>query len=348
MNKEKAYIDLKEITEVIKDAPMKEYTSFKVGGSADLLIDPGDADQFIKAVKYLTDENIPYMVMGNGSNIIFRDGGYRGAVILTYSSTGGACLSNIKYGLSPNSDTGFDQTKQSPNSDTGLDQPKQGCNRDSIVDGDDSTVVTAEAGVLLSTLAKTVADRGELSFTGLEFASGIPGTLGGALFMNAGAYGGEMKDIVKSATVYDPATHKKEKIDVKDMDLAYRHSIFQSNGKIILDVTMKMEHGNPDHIQKTMRELLQKRNSKQPVNYPSAGSFFKRPEGYFAGKLIEDSGLRGLKKGGAQISEKHAGFMINTGNATFQDIEDLMQLVKTKVYDKFGVMLEPEVRIVGE
>lgn len=335
INKEKIYSDLKELlkteeavevvsvsdsgkedtsscileSKVIMDAPMSDYTSFKVGGSADVLVDPGHEDRLIKTIDYLKEENIPYIIMGNGSNIIFRDGGFRGVVILMYSSVEGPELNYLVH------------------------------------DDKDDSLITVGAGMLLSTCAKFVAEE---SLSGLEFASGIPGTLGGAIFMNAGAYGGEMKDIVKNVVAYDPKTGKKEFISVDDMDLSYRHSAFQTNDKIILHVTMRLEPGDKNQIETQMKELLKKRNTKQPVNMPSAGSFFKRPEGHFAGKLIQDSGLKGLKKGGAQISELHSGFMVNAGGATTQDIEDLMQVVRTTVFDKFGVMLEPEVRIVGE
>ena len=312
MNKEQVYADLAELlreseaieTEknISRDVPMKEYTSFKVGGPADILIEPENREMLVSVVRYLYENQIPYMIMGNGSNTLFRDAGYRGVVIII-----GQNMSTIQVG--------------------------------------DSGNVFAETGVLLSSLAKAVAKEG---FTGMEFASGIPGSLGGAVFMNAGAYGGEMKDIITGATFYDPVADKRGIIGDWDMDLSYRHSIFQTNKMVVLDIFFELQKGDIDEIQNTMRELNEKRNSKQPVNIPSAGSFFKRPEGHFAGKLIQDAGLKGRKIGGAQISELHSGFIVNTGDATAADIEELMHLVQKTVYDKFEVELEPEVRIVGD
>lgn len=290
------------------DVSMKDYTSFKVGGNADILVEPKNQNELIKVIKYLSalntkqqDSQIPYIVIGNGSNIIVRDGGFRGVIVVVSQAISGCYF--------------------------------------------EGTQVKADAGILLSALAKKAADRG---LTGMEPVSGIPGSLGGAVFMNAGAYGGEMKDIIKSVNAYDPILNEIETIEVDEMDLSYRHSAFQSNGKIILDVTLSLDKGNPEEIKDAMRKLNEKRNAKQPVNMPSAGSFFKRPEGHYAGGLIEEAGLKGLKKGGAQISELHAGFMVNAGGATASDIEDLMQVVRATVFEKSGVMLEPEVRIIGD
>lgn len=201
------------------------------------------------------------------------------------------------------------------------------------------------ANTLMSVVAR-FALREELS--GFEFASGIPGSIGGALFMNAGAYGGEMKDIAKSARVVSSDTPEIKEIDVSDMDLSYRYSKFQESRDIILSVTVKLSEGDGAEIERSMKDLAYKRNSKQPVQFPSAGSFFKRPEGHFAGKLIEDSGLKGVSVGGAQVSELHSGFIINKENATATDIIKLMELVQRNVYEKFGVKLEPEVRIIGD
>ena len=306
MDKNKVKKDLSEILKtennIRLDVPMKEYTSFKVGGEADIFVEPGGISQLTGIIDYLYKNKIPYIVIGNATNIVFRDGGFRGVVIMIGPDLGGIQIN------------------------------------------DDNSVL-AGSGVLLSALAKTVAGEG---LTEMEFASGIPGSLGGAVFMNAGAYGGEMKDILKQVTVYDPDACKTEIIQVEDMDLSYRKSIFQTNGKIILDALIKLKKGRKEEILVAMRELAERRNSKQPVNMPSAGSFFKRPEGYYAGKLIQDAGLSGLKQGGAQISELHSGFMVNTGCATAADIEKLMHSVQDAVFGKFGVKLEPEIRIVGE
>lgn len=205
--------------------------------------------------------------------------------------------------------------------------------------------VSCGSGALMSSVAKAALAA---DLAGFEFASGIPGSIGGAVFMNAGAYGGEMKDIVVSATVIDGVGGDLQERLVDDMDLSYRHSVFQNSGDIITQVNLCLTKGEHADIAERMRELAEKRNSKQPVQYPSAGSFFKRPEGYFAGKLVQDAGLKGLTVGGAQVSELHSGFIINRGGATATDIIQLMHLVQNTVYDKFGVKLEPEVRIIGD
>ena len=205
--------------------------------------------------------------------------------------------------------------------------------------------VSCGSGALMSSVAKAALAA---DLAGFEFASGIPGSIGGAVFMNAGAYGGEMKDIVVSATVIDGVGGDLQERLVDDMDLSYRHSAFQNSGDIITQVNLCLTKGEHSDIAERMRELAEKRNSKQPVQYPSAGSFFKRPEGYFAGKLVQDAGLKGLTVGGAQVSELHSGFIINRGGATATDIIQLMHLVQNTVYDKFGVKLEPEVRIIGD
>ena len=198
---------------------------------------------------------------------------------------------------------------------------------------------------LMSVVAKYALKEG---LTGFEFASDIPGSIGGAFFMNAGAYGGEIKDIAKSAKIISHDTLEFKEVGLSDMGLSYRHSAFQENGDIILSVEISLEEGNKSEIESTMKDLAKKRNSKQPVQFPSAGSFFKRPEGHFAGKLIQDSGMKGVSVGGAQVSELHSGFIVNKGNATATDIIQLMELVQKKVYEKFGVNLEPEVRIIGD
>lgn len=207
----------------------------------------------------------------------------------------------------------------------------------------DNTVY-AQAGALLSKIA---AEALEHELTGLEFASGIPGTLGGAVMMNAGAYGGEMKQVLKSALALT-AEGEFKVLPVEQMELGYRSSIFSKNGDIILSAEMELKPGKKEDIRACMEELKEKRVTKQPLEYPSAGSTFKRPEGYFAGKLIQDAGLRGFQVGGAQVSEKHCGFVINKGNATAEDIMSLIEQVSDRVEAKFGVRLEPEVKRIGE
>lgn len=200
-------------------------------------------------------------------------------------------------------------------------------------------------GALMSVVAKAALAA---DLTGFEFASGIPGSIGGAIFMNAGAYGGEMKDIVESVTLVKNDGSEVVSLSAADMELSYRHSLLEDTRDVAVAVTLKLKKGNHDEIAGRMADLTKRRNEKQPVQYPSAGSFFKRPAGYFAGKLIQDAGLKGATVGGAQVSDLHSGFIINKGGATATDIIDLMHLVQNTVYDKFGVRLEPEVRIIGD
>ena len=284
---------------VIENAPMSKYTTFRAGGNAALLINPGSTAELFSAVTILKLANVPYMVMGNGSNLLFKDEGYDGVV--------------IRIG------EGMDHALVEQN------------------------VIFAEPGIKLSQLAKIALEH---SLTGLEFASGIPGSLGGAVFMNAGAYGGEMKDVVLSTSSLRRNGMMRDR-NRDNLGFGYRTSAFQNSDEIIIGVKILLKPGHPYLIQETMQDLLQKRNEKQPVNLPSAGSFFKRPEGHFAGKLIEDAGLKGLKVGGARVSPLHAGFVVNEGGATAQDILDLMKIVQETVKEQTGVMLEPEVRIVG-
>lgn len=211
-----------------------------------------------------------------------------------------------------------------------------------VVDG---TKITAESGIKLGGLASAALNA---NLTGIEFASGIPGTFGGALYMNAGAYGGEMKDVVESVTYYDIESEKIFTIPVDECDYGYRKSVFTSGGKIILSAVLNLEQGDYSDIKQSMAELSKKRNDKQPIDKPSAGSTFKRPEGYFAGTLIQDAGLKGTKIGGAEVSEKHAGFIINSDGATAEDVKNLIEYVKGEVHKKFGVTLEPEVKFIGE
>ena len=208
----------------------------------------------------------------------------------------------------------------------------------------DGETIYAQGGVLLSTLSAKAAEN---SLTGLEFASGIPGSLGGAVTMNAGAYGGEMKDVLISADVLTKELEVKT-ILAEDLHLSYRHSVLPEKEYILLNAILRLKKGNIDEIKNRMKELGEQRREKQPLQFPSAGSTFKRPEGYFAGKLIQDADLKGKSIGGAQVSEKHAGFVINKGNATTQDILDLISFCQQTVFDKFGVSLETEVKIVGE
>lgn len=286
---------------VLKDELMKKHTTFRVGGPADWLVTPTEEEQIQEVVNLLRTENVPYYVMGNGSNLLVGDKGYRGVIIQL-----GKNLSQIRM--------------------------------------TEEGVLYAQAGALLSKIA---AEALAQSLTGFEFASGIPGTLGGAVMMNAGAYGGEMKHVLKDALALT-ANGELRVLPVEQMELGYRTSIFAQNGDIVLSAQIRLQEGSPEEIRAYMDELKEKRITKQPLEYPSAGSTFKRPEGYFAGKLIEDTGLRGFQVGGAQVSEKHCGFVINKEQATAADILSLIEQVSDRVEAKFGVRLEPEVKRIGE
>lgn len=286
---------------VISDAPMREYTSFKAGGNAAVLVTVESVGQLQQVLADVAEAGVPSMLLGNGSNTLFKDSGYDGVVIK-------------------------------------LGEAFSGCEH--LGGGK----VVAGASILMSVLAKHLLRE---SLSGFEFASGIPGSLGGAVFMNAGAYGGELKDILVSAAAVSRDGSEIREFTAEELQLSYRHSALEDNGYIAVSATLQLTPGVQEEIQAKMRELMEKRNSKQPVQYPSAGSTFKRPEGYFAGKLIEDAGLKGVSVGGAQVSVLHSGFVINTGGATATDILELMALVQNTVYDKFGVKLEPEVRIIG-
>ncbi|MCC8151023.1 MAG: UDP-N-acetylmuramate dehydrogenase [Lachnospiraceae bacterium] len=284
---------------VLRDEPMSRHTTFRVGGPADFLVMPdrGTLPQVIACCK---ENAVPFLVIGNGSNLLCGDGGADGVVIEI-----GKRMADIRV---------------------------------------EGTVITAEAGALLSAVAARAAAA---SLTGLEFAAGIPGSVGGAAVMNAGAYGGEMKDVLTEVTVIT-AEGDIRTLPKDGLDLSYRHSVIAKRGYIVLSVSMELSEGDPDAIYGRMAELKEKRVSKQPLEYPSAGSTFKRPEGYFAGKLIEDAGLRGFCCGGAQVSEKHCGFVINRGNATAADVRTLMEHIQQVVKEQSGVMLEPEVKFVGK
>ena len=284
---------------ILEDQPMGPYCSFRCGGRAALLLCPEDEAQLSSCLQALAQEGADFMFLGNGSNVLFKDSGYAGAV--------------IKPGK------GFETIRT------------------------EGSILTAGAAVPLSLLSRTAAAQG---LSGLEFACGIPGSVGGAVFMNAGAYGGEMKAVLTSVRSMD----RQGRIVTRtadQLDMGYRHSVFMENGEFILEASVQLQPADPQGIRDVMADLMQQRNAKQPVNYPSAGSFFKRPEGYFAGKLIQDASLKGASVGGAQVSELHAGFIINKDGATASDVLALMELVQTAVRQQFGVELEPEVRIIG-
>ena len=285
---------------VYRNEPMRKHTTFRIGGPADFYLCPHSAKEIQKTVAICREEELPYFILGNGSNLLVSDQGYRGVVIQLWKN-----VSDILV---------------------------EGCR------------IRAKAG---ASLAKIAGEALEEGLTGMEFAAGIPGTLGGAVVMNAGAYGGEMKDILQEALVMDEQgeifTLKKE-----EPHLGYRTSIIKEKGYIVLAAALELQPGDRKEIKEKMDELKQRRVEKQPLDMPSAGSTFKRPEGYFAGKLIMDAGLRGFSVGGAQISEKHCGFVVNTGKATANDVLTLIREVQKRVRDKFGVELETEVKFLGE
>lgn len=286
--------------QVLFEEPMKSHTTFRIGGPAEVFIMPKSVKQVQMAVKICQEEQIPYFILGNGSNLLVSDRGYRGVIIQMDRNMG-----KIQV---------------------------------------EGTEIQAAAGALLSSIA--VAARRE-SLTGFEFAGGIPGTLGGAVVMNAGAYGGEIKDVLKEVTVMD-GDGKIFTLPASELEMGYRTSIIKTAGYLVLSARITLSRGKEEDIKARTRELSEMRTQKQPLDYPSAGSTFKRPEGYFAGKLIMDSGLRGYSVGGAMVSEKHCGFVINKGNATAEDVVSLMKHVTEVVQEKYGVTLEPEVKFLGE
>lgn len=278
---------------IFQDEPMKKHTTFRTGGPADFLVTPTSEKEMVECLKL----DVKKTIIGNGSNLLVKDGGIRGLVVQTTK------LNNI------------------------------------IVNNDK---IRAESGAFLSRIASVAKDN---SLTGLEFACGIPGTLGGAVAMNAGAYGGEMKDVVLKTRYAD---ENGNVFEITNHEFDYRKSFFTGKDFIILASEIGLQNGNREEIENKMKEYMTARNSKQPVNMPSAGSTFKRPVGFFAGKLIEDAGLKGYTIGGASVSTLHAGFIVNNGDATSKDILDLISYVQDKVYENYNVKLETEVKIIGE
>lgn len=282
------------------EEPMKNHTTFRVGGPAEFFAQPKTVREIQDIIGLCKEKEIPYYIVGNGSNLLVSDKGYRGMIIQIFKE-----MNRIET---------------------------------------EGNVIKAQAGALLSAIASRALEAG---LAGFEFAAGIPGALGGACVMNAGAYGGEMKDVLSEVTVLTPEGEVLVIPDEK-LELGYRTSIIAKKGYIVLEAVIRLRKGDKDEIKARMDELKEKRVTKQPLEYPSAGSTFKRPEGYFAGKLIQDAGLQGFSVGGAQVSTKHCGFVINKENATAADVAELMRQVSEKVEEKFGVRLEPEVKRLGE
>jgi len=300
-------LNIKEITAitgdsiVIADEPLFSHTTFRVGGAADLFVEPDSEKTTVELIRYLIKNKIPYMVIGNGSNILVSDKGYRGVIIALGKSF-------------------------------------------SLVDVAEDGVISAEGGALLSTIAKRASEN---SLTGFEFAAGIPGSIGGATAMNAGAYGGEIENVILEATILE-ADGTIKICQPGQLEFGYRTSNIIGKKRTVLSVRLRLIRGDRSEIENKMIDFAQKRRERQPLELPSAGSTFKRPEGYFAGKLIEDAGLCGYRVGGAEISKKHCGFVVNAEGATASDIYILTENVKRIIKDRFGVELEREVKLLGE
>lgn len=285
---------------VLLDEPMSRHTTFKIGGPADCFVMPSTVKEAVDVIKIIHKYNMPFTMIGNGSNLLVMDKGIRGIVV--------------------NLNERFAEIRQENN------------------------IVYAQCGALMADVSKFA---GKCSLTGLEFAVGIPGSIGGCIFMNAGAYDGEIKNAVKSVTTVTK-DGKLVRYTNEQAQFGYRHSIFQDNGDLILEVELELSFGDKEAIEAKMADLTARREAKQPLEMPSAGSTFKRPPGYFAGTLIDQTGLKGLTVGGAQVSTKHAGFVVNIGGATAQNVLDLIAQVQKRVYEKHGVKLYPEVKMIGE
>ena len=286
--------------ELLLEEPMAKHTSFRIGGPADVLAQPGNEAELAELLKRAAHHAVPVTLVGNGSNLLVRDKGIRGLVIK---------LSNLFSSIT--------------------------------VAGN---VLTFGSGISLAMASKKAAS---LSLSGLEFAVGIPGTIGGAVYMNAGAYDGEMAKIVTSVQVMDRQGQSSQ-LKAEELDFSYRHTALQNSGLIVTSVTVSLQPGEAESIKAKMDDFSQRRIAKQPLELPSAGSMFKRPAGYFAGTLIEQTGLKGYTVGGAQVSTKHAGFVVNVGGATAKDVLQLIRDVQDRVLAAQGVQLEPEVLVLGE
>ncbi len=296
----KALLKVMSEEQVFTNEPMARHTTFRIGGNADVFLLPASTENLLEVLRLVKQYSVPLTILGNGSNVLVRDGGIRGAVV-----SFGKPFAHIEM---------------------------------------DGTRIIAGAGATLGAVSLFAASR---SLSGLEFAVGIPGSLGGAVFMNAGAYDGEMSRVVSGVAAVTPEGEILRYL-AKEMDFGYRHSVFQKNGHIICEIELALEKGEPAAIQEKMAEFTKRRMEKQPLDKPSAGSTFKRPPGLFAGTLIDEAGLKGFTIGGAQVSEKHAGFVINKGGATAADVLALIEEIQRRIEEKNGVRLIPEIRIIGE
>ncbi len=326
--KEEFYQKLKTILQdkqILIEEPLAKHTTFEIGGPADFLVLPESVMQVTQTIKLCRAMNIPFYIMGNGSNLLVSDKGYRGTIIKL-----GKDFSKITF-----EEEAAGEEKFSASEGSG----KKDCSGQ-----EESHKVRAQAGVLLSKLANEIAEH---SLTGFEFAAGIPGTLGGAVTMNAGAYDGEMKQTILEAVVSDQ-NGNVIRLNAEELHMGYRTTVIQEKDYIVLEALFGFQTGSKDEILGKINDLNRRRREKQPLEFPSAGSTFKRPAGFYAGKLIMDSGLRGYQVGNAQVSEKHCGFVINKGGATASEVKTLISDVIEIVNHKFGVVLEPEVKLLGE
>ena len=343
--------DILGASNVKYNEPMSKHTSFKVGGNADIFITVDSQEKLLKVLEFVknnkfvkdkqtwqkvdtynenkentSEQSLPITIVGNGTNLLVKDGGIRGLVIKYIANN---------YSIVDSNNANIEEN-QSKTTNLGLSQANK---------EDENYFVTVSSGMTNALLAKILLDN---SLSGFEFAGGIPGTIGGAIYMNAGAYGAEMQNIVVSTKYLDLNTYEIKTIANNEHNFEYRKSIFQNLNTVILETTLKLQKGNKEEIKAKMQEYAEKRKTTQPLDKPSAGSTFKRGTDFITAKLIDESGLKGYSIGGAQVSEKHAGFIINKGNATAKDIINLINYVKEKVYEKFGKTIEEEVRIIGE
>lgn len=343
--------DILGASNVKYNEPMSKHTSFKIGGNADIFITVDSQEKLLKVLELVknnkfarikqtwqkvdtynenkedaSEYSMPITIVGNGTNLLVKDGGIRGLVI-KYIANDYSVVDSINANI---------EEKQSKTTNLGLSQANN---------EDKNYYVTVSSGMTNALLAKILLDN---SLSGFEFAGGIPGTIGGAIYMNAGAYGSEMQDIVVSTKYFDLNTYEIKTIANNEHNFEYRKSIFQNLNTVILETTLKLQKGNQEEIKAKMHEYAEKRKATQPLDKPSAGSTFKRGTDFITAKLIDESGLKGYSIGGAQVSNKHAGFIINEKNATAKDIVNLINYVKEKVYEKFGKTIEEEVKIIGE
>lgn len=299
MNIYKKVFKNKDVGKILYDEPMKNHTTFKIGGKCDAMILPESEEQIINVLKIIKENNLSYRIIGNGSNLLVSDDGLREVVIKLHDNF----------------------------------------NEVSIKDD----VMTAQSGALLSCVSKTAIKN---SYKGFEPVSGIPGDVGGAITMNAGAYGTEIKELVKRVKVIDNDLNVKY-LDCEQMDFSYRHSRVQDEKLVVLASEFMLVKGDKEEILHNYNDFTERRTSKQPLELPSCGSVFKRPEGHYAGQLIDEAGLRGYRYNDAMVSEKHCGFIVNVGNSSCDDVVKVIEHVQKTVFEKFGVKLEPEVRIIG-